>query len=178
MVEVISIHPSDNLNPNLPDSLKRLVLSLKKQLQSTPAGVRQCVIEAQIPPEDLLPWSDFNHPVTDSYGRKLVYGDDLFEIMVMSWAPGDYSAIHDHGATQWGAVQFFGQVEHYNYTLNQGMLQTQAKVYFKPRDVAAVDHDLIHQMGNPGPTPCISLHVYGCNAPEINITGNARIFDL
>ncbi len=178
MVQVISTQPSDDLNPSLPDSLKRLILSLEKQLKLTPTGVRQCLIEAQIASEDLLPWSDFNHPVTDSYGRKQVYRGDLLEVMVMSWAAGDYSAIHDHGATEWGAVQFFGLVEHYNYTFNQGILQTQAKVYFKSGDVATVDHDLVHQMGNPGPTPCLSLHVYGCDSPQGNITGNARIFDL
>ncbi|MCG8364781.1 MAG: cysteine dioxygenase family protein [Pseudanabaenales cyanobacterium] len=178
MIQVISIHPSDNLNPNLPDSLQHLILTLKSQPQLTPAGVRQCVMDAQIPPEDLLPWADFNHPPTDSYGRKQIYRDEGLEVMVMSWAPGDYSAIHDHGATQWGAVQFLGHVDHYSYTLNDGILQTQARVHFKPGDVAAVDHDLIHQMGNPGPGPCLSLHVYGCNTPQANITGNARIFDL
>ena len=178
MVQVISIHSLDNLNPILPDSLQHLILTLKSQAQLTPECVRQCVVEAQIPPEDLLPWSDFNHPATDSYGRKLVYGDDLIEVMVMSWAPGDYSAIHDHGSTQWGAVQFLGPVEHYNYSFNQGILHTQAQIHFKPRDVTAVDHDLIHQMGNPGPDPCLSLHVYGCDVPQVNITGNARIFDL
>ena len=178
MIQAISTHPSDNLNPDLPDSLQHLILQLKSQLQLTPAKVRQCLIEAQIAPEDLLPWSDFTHPATDSYGRKQVYGDDLLEVMVMSWAAGDYSAIHDHGATQWGAVLFLGHVDHYSYSLHDGVLRTQARVNFKSGDVSAVDHDLIHQMGNPGPNACLSLHVYGCDTPQANITGNARIFDL
>ena len=63
----------------------------------TPAIARQCVLDANLRAEDLTAWADFDHPVEDSYGRRLVYDGGDFEIMVMSWAPGDFSAIHDHG---------------------------------------------------------------------------------
>ncbi|MEM9541344.1 MAG: cysteine dioxygenase family protein [Cyanobacteria bacterium P01_E01_bin.42] len=98
--------------------------------------------------------------------------------MVMSWRDRDYSAIHDHGSTEWGAVQCFGRGEHYTYRLDNGILRTDQKCDFKPGEVKLVDRDLIHQMGNVSDEYFLSLHVYGCNSPEGTITGNARLFDL
>ncbi len=37
---------------------------------------------------------------------------------------------------------------------------------------------LIHQMGNPGSRPFLSLHVYGKQANTGHVTGEARIFAL
>ena len=125
-----------------------------------------------------MPWADFDHPVADSYGRQLVHHGGHFEVMVMSWLPGDCSAIHDHGSTQWGAVQCFGAAEHYIYRFSEGKLKTLDPAHYTPGMVRAVDHNLIHQMGNSSDRPFLSLHVYGCPNKAESITGNARIFDL
>ncbi len=160
-----------------PDRIQTLIHSLEKK-HITPEIAKQCVQAANIQAEDLRLWADFEHPVADSYGRHLVHEGDDFEIMVMSWAPGDYSAIHDHGAAQWGAVQSFGDAEHAVFQLDQMQLSTVSVHPFPTGAVNVVDHNLIHQMGNPGQQPFLSFHVYGsqgCNGP---ITGGARIFDL
>ncbi len=163
----------------LPDGLRQLIRNIQfLKSQMTPAIARQCVIEANLKPEDLYPWADFDHPVEDSYGRRLVYNESDFEIMVMSWAPGDFSAIHDHGGTQWGAVQSFGEATHYVYQLDKNVLSTLAEMPFEAGTVNAVDHSLIHQMGNPGPSAFLSLHVYGGSHGSGSVTGDARLFDL
>ena len=162
----------------LPLSLVKLVESLQNQPVLSPEIVCQCVLAAGVQPEDLLPWADFDHPIADSYGRQLVYNQGNFEIMVMSWLPGDFSAIHDHGATQWGAVQCFGSAEHYVYELDGDRLRMQASCPYTPGSIKSVDGALIHQMGNAGASPFLSLHVYGCNEPCQSITGDARLFDL
>jgi len=169
-----------NLNPieTYPVSLQKLINRLQQTTDLTPAQVKEFVIEASISQENLMPWADFQHPVTDSYGRKLVFDGGHFEIMAMSWLPGDFSAIHDHGATQWGAVQCFGAAEHYIYSFTKGMLEPLKPAHYLPGMVYAVDDNLIHQMGNPGNKPFLSLHVYGCQEIQESITGNARIFDL
>ncbi|MEM8641225.1 MAG: cysteine dioxygenase family protein [Cyanobacteria bacterium P01_G01_bin.54] len=166
----------------LPPSLQDLIQRIEQCTQLTPALLQTCLQAAQVQPADLLPWADFEHPVTDGYGRQLVYDGGRFEVMVMSWREGDYSAIHDHGATEWGAVQCFGHAEHYTYTFMENVLHTQAHCDFTPGEIKLVDHDLIHQMGNPvgnpGQAQILSLHVYGCTRATASITGNARIFDL
>jgi predicted metal-dependent enzyme (double-stranded beta helix superfamily) len=155
-----------------------LIETLQRSPHFTPHQIKQLVENVHITAAELMPWADFDHPVTDSYGRKLVYDGGHFEIMVMSWMPGDFSAIHDHGATQWGAVQCFGAAEHYIYRFANGLLTTEKSAHYTPGMVRVVDHNLIHQMGNSGNEPFLSLHVYGCTQPTPSITGNARIFDL
>jgi SAM-dependent methyltransferase len=96
----------------------------------------------------------------------------------MSWLPGDFSAIHDHGHTVWGAVQIFGAAEHATFRWEDENLNTLARWEVKPGDVLGVGHSLIHQMGNRDQQPFLSLHIYGYNSPIDNVTGDARIFDL
>lgn len=162
----------------LPRSLQQLITQIQRQPHLNPAVLRDCVQAAQIQPDDLLPWADFEHPVTDGYGRQLVYDGGHFEVMVMSWREGDFSAIHDHGSAQWGVVQCFGDAEHYTYRFEDNVLSTLERCDFVPGEIKLVDHDLIHQMGNPGQERILSLHIYGCHQSTSSITGNARIFDL
>ena len=159
-------------------SIQHLIQNLSSQSQLTPELLRKLVLQANIQPADLTPWIDYEHPITDSYGRKLVYDGGHFEIMVMSWNVGDFSAIHDHGYTQWGAVQIFGNATHITYALENNILTTKEIIAVQPHQVLAVNHDLIHQMGNPSDETFLSLHVYGCNDRHGEITSDARIFDL
>ncbi|NES19644.1 MAG: cysteine dioxygenase [Symploca sp. SIO3E6] len=178
MIQTLLETTNFNLIETYPLSIQKLINRLQQTTAFTPAQVKDFVLEASISEQDLMPWADFQHPITDSYGRKLVLDGGHFEIMVMSWLPGDFSTIHDHGATQWGAVQCFGAAEHYIYSFTKEVLKPLKPAHYLPGMVYAVDHNLIHQMGNPGDKPFLSLHVYGCKEFEESITGNARIFDL
>ena len=163
--------------PQLPASLKYIVATLKVAQKLHPRRVAEIVNTANVKAQDLLPWADFEHSPADSYGRKLVAQGANFEVMVMSWLPGDFSAIHDHGHTQWGAVQIFGQAEHATFRIREQQLRTTARWQVQPGDILPVGHDLIHQMGNPTQQPFLSLHVYGFPEAIENVTGDARIYD-
>ena len=178
MTQTIELANSQADSPNLPDSLQHLIFLLSQTKNLTSEQVYQSVQQAQITQDELMPWATFDHPVTHSYGRQLVYDGGYFEIMVMSWVPGDVSAIHDHGATQWGAVQCFGQGSHWAYQLNDQVLETKEYTDFSPGQIVRVNHDLIHQMGNYSQDSFLSLHVYGISNESSSITGDARIFDL
>ncbi len=159
-------------------TLSHIIHTLQNSGPLRPAELRRLVLEAQVKQEDLLPWADFEHPVADSYGRKLAYKEGHFEIMVMSWLPGDFSSLHDHGFTQYGAVQVFGAAEHAVFHVEEDSIRTLARWTLQPGEVVSVSHSLVHQMGNPGTERFLSLHVYGTpEAPE-SITGEARVFDL
>ncbi len=162
----------------LPDSLKFIIESLQITPHPAPSGMRALVLEAKVQEKDLIPWADFGHSEADSYGRKLVYEGDQFEIMVMSWSPGDFSGIHDHGFTQWGAVQVFGPMEHAIFRMDEEQLSTLARMQMKTGEVVGVSHSLIHQMGNPSKDESyLSLHVYGTREEVPCVTGSARLFD-
>ncbi|ELS05557.1 putative metal-dependent enzyme of the double-stranded beta helix superfamily [Xenococcus sp. PCC 7305] len=178
MTQTIRLESSNTAIPQLPDSLQHLVFLLSQTKELTSYQVHQSLEKAQIQQADLMPWATFDHPITHSYGRQLVYDGGYFEIMVMSWVLGDISAIHDHGATQWGAVQCFGKASHWAYQLDGQTLQTQEFREFSPGQIVRVNHDLIHQMGNCSQDSFLTLHVYGISHEYPSITGDARVFDL
>ena len=163
---------------DLPDRIRRLIEAIQAEDRLTPASTRRLLDESGITAEDLESWADFDHPKADSYGRKMVYDGGCFELMAMSWAPGDMASIHDHGYTQWGAVKMLGRAEHAIFKLEDGTLTTAERRLFEPGSVVAVGHDLIHQMGNPGTEPFLSFHLYGCYGHDGNVTGDARLYEL
>ena len=163
---------------NLPQSLSHILDALDRGTVKTAANARDLLVDSGVSSQDLQAWSDFDHPPQDGYGRKLVHQGENYELMVMSWAPGDYSAIHDHGATDWGAVKFFGHAEHHAYQFDGNQLTLSETAQIAPEEVRSVNHQLIHQMGNPGEEPFLTLHLYGNLQATDAITGNARIFDL
>lgn len=168
-----------NTQPTLPPSLAYIAERMSGQTHMKPAEVRRIILDAKVEPEDLQPWAAFDHPVQDSYGRKLAHRGDKFEIMVMSWRPGDFAAIHDHGHTQWGAVQIFGPAEHATFRIEDEVISTLARWTVTPGDVIGVSHTLLHQMGNPTEdTFFLSLHVYGEPDGVDSVTGDARVLDL
>ncbi len=157
--------------------MEKVVEGLRGRDTVPPEEVRDLLLDAPVMPEELEPWEDFDHPVNDSYGRRLAYTRSGLEVLVVSWAPGDFSAIHDHGGTQWGAVQVFGPAEHATFSIDGGELSTRSRRRLRPREVLTVSHDLVHQMGNPSGERFTSLHIYGTAAHVPSVTANARVFD-
>ena len=158
-------------------SVKNLVKALKNLEQLTPESVHEIVSECDIGVGDLEDWIDYDYPVSDSYGRKMVHNGGFFEVMIMSWRPGDYSTIHDHGKAEFGAVKIFGDAEHATFKLENQELTTLSREIVKSGTTLKVTASLIHQMGNPGKSNFFSLHVYGNMDLEGGITNEARIFD-
>lgn len=163
----------------LSENLRDLVSAIEATAVLCAPAARALLIEAGITAEELAPWSDFEHPAADGYGRRLVHDGGHYELMVMSWRSGSMSAIHDHGYTTWGAVQLFGDAEHATFRHQNQTLSTGARRTVPAGTVMAVSHELIHQMGNINQPPYFTLHLYGSEACEQGgITHNARLFDL
>lgn len=158
-------------------SVENLVKALENLEQFTPESVHRVVSECDIGVEDLGNWIDYDYPVADSYGRKMVHDGGFFEVMVMCWRPGDYSAIHDHGKAEFGAVKIFGDVEHAMFKLEDQKFTTISRERVKSGTTLKVTPSLIHQMGNPGESNFFTLHVYGNVDLDSGVTSEARIFD-
>ena len=158
-------------------SVKNLVEILESLGKFTPESVHEAVSECDVRAEDIERWVDYDYPVSDSYGRKMVHNGGFFEVMIMSWKPGDYSGIHDHGKAEFGAVKIFGVAEHAMFKLEKQKLTTISREIIKSGTTLKVTPSLIHQMGNPGESNFFTLHVYGNVNLEGGITSEARIFD-
>jgi cysteine dioxygenase len=99
----------------LPESLSSIVSQLEKLNSPDAEQLKSIVSKANVSAEDLHPFRFFDHPSEQSYGRTLIYTSKNFMILSISWAPGDFSAIHSHGDTEWGVLCFFGDCEHRLY---------------------------------------------------------------
>ena len=161
-----------------PARIRRLVEAVQAERRLTPSSCKKLLAASEVTAEDLEAWADFDHPAVDSYGRRMVYDGGFFELMAMSWVDGDMAAIHDHGHTQWGAVKVLGPTEHAIFKISGGVLTTVERRRFAPGSVLAVSHELIHQMGNVGQEPYLTLHLYGCYERRGGVTGDARLYEL
>lgn len=162
----------------LPLSVSTLIESIGDRTDFTTAEITQLLKAANIQKKDLKDFTTFDHPKKEGYGRKLVYQTNHFEVLVVSWAPGDFTAIHNHGYTNWGAVKTFGRLEHSTYSLDGDYLTTLFREKLAPEEVIPVDQSLIHQMGNPYQENVLSIHVYGTSQMVDGITENSQLFEI
>ncbi len=162
----------------LPERIQGLVDTIESSSSMDSRAAVRLLEESGITEQDLAQWADYSHPSADSYGRAMVHDGGHYELMVMSWTDGDMSGIHDHGYTQWGAVQLLGNAEHATFELKDGLMRTTSRAVFKEGTVVPVDHDLIHQMGNVGQPNYLTLHLYGSPDRDGDVTGDARLYEL
>ena len=164
---------------SLPVSVNNLIKSLDKKTDFSPSEIRKILDSANISADSLMPWANFDHDINDGYGRALIHATEHYEIMVMSWMPRDYSAIHNHGYTEWGAVQVFGKLEHRCFRLDkENHLTTLLKEKLEVGEIIVVNQNLIHQMGNPYDEKALSLHVYGTTQNPDNVTDNSQLYEI
>lgn len=169
------------LTRQLPKSLERLVNILENATLNhklTPKTAHELVLKANVQIEDLVLYADFDHPVEDGYGRKMVFDGGRFEVMVMSWNPNHYSSVHNHGYTEWGVVQVFGNALNVNFAIKNNKIHLEQKEILSKGQAIKVNNALIHQMGNPSTIPYLSLHVYGSNERIQEVTADSKNYDL
>jgi len=147
--------------PEFPVNIQKLIIGLENTQSINSHLVTELVSQSKVCPADLKRYESFGHNPGESYGRKLIYDNGRFKILLMSWKSGDFTAIHNHGYTEWGCVYFFGNATHRIYEVENGELRMIDKENFLDGQVAPVCGDLIHIMGNAGKTDFTTLHVYG-----------------
>lgn len=126
--------------------------------------------------EDIAEYQLYGHSRRLSYGRNEIYSNKRFRIYLMSWDFGDSTAIHNHGSTDWGCVQFFGEAVHRCYEEQQGFLKLTNAVNIKAGEIVPVKGALIHLMSNANKKSICTLHIYGLNNPETIIDDRAIVY--
>ncbi len=165
------------MNTQVSSKIKILIETVHQHSSFSTNELYKLLCKLKITRSDLKPFERFNHALYESYGRYVLYESPKLEVVVMSWNKGDYTSIHDHGATQWGAVLCFGKLEHASFELHHNDLNIAERMVFDDDDICLVTNQLIHQMGNPFDQPAMTLHVYGADSGVSEVTGNARNYD-
>jgi cysteine dioxygenase len=102
------------------------------------------------------------------YTRTCAYSDDLFEVLLLNWAPGSASPIHDHGRQRCWMLVLDGRLRVDDYVrLDAADVAGYARV--RPGESRVLETgglDLrsrpfdLHRVAASGETKAISLHVY------------------
>ncbi len=164
------------MTDNLPKSIRNLVLELGNHSHIDNDLVAQIMSGINFPENALKPFFYLDHPKNESYGRKLIWNNGDFKILLMTWRPGDFTAIHNHGFTEWGGVYFLGDATHRLYRVENDELALVRKNVYPSGKVASICGDLTHLMGNSGNSDIVTLHVYGSNTRKRNVSEDAKVY--
>ena len=109
---------------------------------------------------DLKPYIHFNNK---NYKRNLVYLDNLIEVLIICWRPGQYSPFHLHAKKGCLFKILYGNLTEILLTKDKKNIRKN----YKTNDIAYIDN-LIgeHRMINESNKNCISLHFY--SPPDIS----------
>jgi predicted metal-dependent enzyme (double-stranded beta helix superfamily) len=77
-----------------------------------------------------------------------------YEAWLLTWVPGQHTGIHDHGNAAGAFAVVRGTLEESIYRASH-VVRT-----FERGRVRAFGKAHVHDLGNPGPIPAVSIHVY------------------
>ncbi|OIP84909.1 MAG: hypothetical protein AUK44_00860 [Porphyromonadaceae bacterium CG2_30_38_12] len=158
------------------NNIQKLIVALQNERKMDNLKVADLVASIKLNEKDIASYVAYDHRPSESYGRQLIYDNGNFKILLMSWKKGDFTAIHNHGYTEWGCVYFFGEATHRLYEENDDKLQLVQKDNFHVGEVASVCGDLTHIMGNASAEDFTTLHIYGSNTRQHDVSENAKVF--
>jgi hypothetical protein len=136
--------------------------------------LQQCAIEKQ----DLVSWTRFDHNPSDSFGEALIHTGSGFALKLLSWQPGDFSAIHALPDCDWAAMRLFGTAELAEFAGTGGLLHTMRRRLVDPGSVVSLDAEMILQIGNRSQEQFVSLHLFGLPAQSDAHELQLHIYDL
>lgn len=165
--------------PPIPQALQQIIDSIQREPDEDGHRLKRLLERVPITEQTLSAFTDFDHPAELSYGRKPVWTSDRFGIYVMSWNPGDFTAIHGHGHAEWGAVLCLGETTHRTYDVAGNDCRLAKAEVFPPGTVlSSCFAEFYHAMGNLSSTRFLTMHVYGSETHKGPATEGARVFDL
>jgi hypothetical protein len=107
------------------------------------------------------------------YGRTIIKLTDKYEVIIGCWPRGGWCDAHDHGDSVGIVHSYGGQIEHFEYRLEDGNLELFGHKQIHDGESARLYPGMIHALQNViSDEPYIGLHIY---APP---TTNVRVFDL
>lgn len=136
-------------------------------------------LESFIPAQGLILPERFRRPKADSYARRLLYRDDElgFTALVMTWGPGQGTALHDHAGIWCVEGVLEGEMEVTRYEMDEegedGTCRfTRHETIPAPAGEAGalippLEHHVLRNVRPEGSS--LTLHVYGGEMSQANV---------
>lgn len=160
----------------LPHSIRKIIGELNQVPALDNESLNHIIRHSGISEKEFKAYRRFDHSGLLSYGRQELYSNERFKILLMSWRQNDFTAIHNHGATEWGCVFFMGSATHRIYEMENNKLTLKRKDVFQAGQTADVCGNFIHIMGNSGVEDFITLHIYGSDSDVLDNESMAEIY--
>jgi hypothetical protein len=106
------------------------------------------------------------------YVRRLIHSGVGYEALLLSWLPGQRSAIHDHGGSVGAVCVLAGRLAEVDYVLDvDGLAAPASRRTYDVGSIAGAEVDDLHVIGNAETdVRLVTLHLY---APKL---ANMRTF--
>ena len=96
------------------------------------------------------------------------------QVWLLGWREGDWTDIHDHGATQVGIYTIQGVVTEDIYAARKSYKKDKRIMLdfsrnLRQGDLATCTRNYIHRVGNMFPEPAATLHCYGPSLDDMNL---------
>lgn len=126
------------------DSCEQLTASALARALRRPVGI-----------EDVAPWMRFD---PGNYVRSLVADGGRWELRLLCWQPGQTTALHGHGGAGCAFRVLRGSAVEKRLGSRDAVLPPRSVVEEGPAE-------LVHQVGNAGSDPLLTLHAYAPPLP-------------
>lgn len=151
------------------------VLTLVEHLKAIPEesfgieSVDRVLTRVDLELESLVP---FTHTREGAYTRNLIYRDSLFEVLLLCWAPGQETPVHNHRGQLGWMVVTQGKLTVVNYKRLRCSHECHKAERFSEMVADRIltasegflchvrEGETVHQIRNEGPEPATSLHIY------------------
>jgi uncharacterized NAD(P)/FAD-binding protein YdhS len=132
-----------------------------------PRTVRDLLRRAHLDLPEVAPYVE---PRADSYARHCVVRRENYEVLVLTWAPGQGSVAHDHSGSLCGLKVVQGCLSEELFSESaDGRVRRTTKTRIGPEriivDPGVVVHALINEAGSP--EVLVTVHIYSPPLPEV-----------
>lgn len=102
------------------------------------------------------------------YSRRAVARRDNYELLVLTWTPGQASVAHDHAGSLCGLRVMQGQLTETLYATGpDGQVRKTSASHHNPGEITLDPGVVVHSLGNAGDGTLVTLHLYSPPLPEV-----------
>ena len=170
--------PTDPACPGLSDLIARLDRSVEAGSAAAVTAAVKADLEHLLGGRTLVLPESFITPRTDAYARRLLHRDPQgrYTAIVMTWGPGQGTAVHDHGGLWCVEGVVDGEI-----AVTQYLVQQDADGYYRVTPIGSLlagtgsagclipptDH---HVLANARPARAsVTLHIYGGDLDDCKV---------
>ena len=144
--------------------------NLKQTLQTSTLNIENILCQALEDLPDSNPseyvesywFSKYAIACPKKYTRNLVFKNDLLEVMVFVWSPGQFSSIHNHGPSTGAMKVILGEMESQLFQMDSNQAQPLPFKTLTQGTIMPIIPEIIHRQGcaKDASQPAISVHIY------------------